>query len=79
MTGWLSRTYWFLRGRRQVRLQLLEDRGAIDGILMGVIRGHYVLRNSFFIAHVEKPVPEVMEGETWILKERVLLLNVKIT
>ena len=79
MTGWLSRTYWFLRGRRQVRLQLLEDRGAIDGILMGIIRGHYVLRNSFFIAHTDKPTPEPMDGETWILKERVLLLNVKLT
>lgn len=78
MKVFLSLIVWRLRGRRQVRLQLNNEKGAVDGILIGITKGHYILRNSAFIANTPKPEPEPMLGETWVPKERVLLLNVKL-
>ena len=75
--AWLSRIFWKIRGRRVVRVQLLDDRGAVDGILIGTVAGHYVLANASFISQKPGSAPVEMLGNTWIPKERVILLNVR--
>lgn len=77
MRVWFSRLLWKVKSKRQVRLQLDNDRGAIDGVLIGIHVGHYVLKNAYFYAHRPGSEGEEMIGETWVLKEKVLLLNVK--
>lgn len=73
----LERFFWKLRNRHNVRLQLANDAGAIDGILIGIVAGHYKLRNAFFYAHRPNSEGEAMLGETWVPTSRVFLLNVK--
>jgi hypothetical protein len=77
MTAWIARILWKLRGRRQVRIQLVANAGAIDGVLIGVVAGHYRLRNAFFYTNSSEAKGSEMLGETWIPKDRVFLLNVK--
>jgi len=76
MKAWFVRLRWKLRGRRQVRIQLVGG-DAIDGILLGVVAGHYQLAKAYYYAQVTPDRGEEMLGETWIPKERVFLLNVK--
>lgn len=77
MTVWLARLRWRVQGYRNVRLQLVNNAGAIDGILVGTYKGHYRLRNAYYYAQVHNAQGEEMIGETWIPKDRVFLLNVK--
>lgn len=81
MTAYLTRLYWKLRGRRLVRIQLLsnkgDDAGAVDGVLLGTVAGHYRLVNCYFYEHRPNAEGQEMIGETWIPKDKVLLLTVK--
>jgi predicted membrane protein len=75
---WWARFVWKLRARRHVRIQLMNNAGAIDGVLFGVDDYHYRLRNAIFFAQVQDSLGTEMLGEAWIPRERVFLLNVKI-
>lgn len=75
--AWLSRVAWAIRGRRNVRIQLENNKGAIDGVLLGVVAGHYRLINAYL--YEQNPKAEGIEliGETWIPKHHVVMLQVK--
>lgn len=77
MKIFISQLLWKLRSKRNVRLQLENDKGAIDGILVGIYAGHYRLRNAYFYAHRPNAEGERMLGETWVPTEKVFILNVK--
>lgn len=76
MTAWLSRIAWAVRGRKNVRIQLVTG-DAIDGVLVRKCAGHYVLRASSFYASKDPERGVEMVGETWIPSDRVFILNVK--
>lgn len=81
MKAFLARLIWKFRSRRNVRVQLVSTKGSgsVDGILVGVVAGHYRLRNSFFYENKPDAIPVEMVGETWIPRENVILLNVKVS
>jgi hypothetical protein len=72
-----ARLVWKLQGKRNVRLQLMNNAGAIDGILVGIHAGHYQVQSAFFYEHKPNAEGNPMIGTTWVPKERVFLLNVK--
>lgn len=77
MRAWLARLKWWAKGTREVRLQLVNNQGAIDGILLTLKKGHYVLASAFY--YEQKPDAQGLEllGQTWVQKERVQLMQVK--
>jgi len=78
MTSWLTRFSWKLRGRRYVRLQII-DGTAIDGVFLGTHYGHYRLIAAFLYPAVTNAPKEELIGETWVPRDRVLLLtNVRV-
>jgi len=78
VTSWLTRISWKLRGRRYVRLQI-GDGTAIDGVLLGTHHGHYRLVAAFLYPAVQDAPKEELIGETWVPRDRVLLLtNVRV-
>lgn len=77
MTAWLSRIYWTIRGRRFVRMQYRDDRGAVEGILMGTIAGHYRLTAATFISGNRSIQSVEIPGEVWIPKGEIIMINVK--
>lgn len=81
MTAFLTRLAWKLRGRRLVRIQLINnkgaDAGAVDGILLSIDAGHYKLANCYFYEHRPGAEGTEMIGETWIPNDRVMLLSIR--
>lgn len=78
MTAWLSRIYWKIRGRRHVRMQYRDDRGAVEGILLGTIAGHYRLVSASFITGNRSVQAVDIQGEVWIPKREIIMINVKV-
>lgn len=74
---------WFARLRERfqtyvpVRMQLKNNQGAVDGILIGIKKGHYRLSNAYFYEHRPNAQGVEMLGITWIRKEEVLLFQEK--
>lgn len=75
--AYLTRLRWWLQPKRYVRIQLKENRGAIDGILTGIFAGHYRLENAYFYEHKVGAVGNELVGTTWIPRKEVLLLQQK--
>lgn len=77
MTSLLTRIAWKMRGRRLVRIQLKGDAGAVEGVLLGRVGGHYRLANPIYFSNTPDLQASPMVGDAWIPTGEVLLLNVK--
>mgnify|MGYP000971961470 CR=1 FL=1 len=77
MPAWVMRLVWRVRGRRLVRLHLVEERGvpfdAIDGVLVGRWGGHYVV----LLPKIVRPGGETaLEGHVEVPAARVVMVQV---
>lgn len=75
---WLARILWSFRGKRLVRLQLIDPpKGSLptlEGILVGCWSGHYVLLAPKAIESATATV--TLEGHVEVPKERVAFIQV---
>lgn len=63
---------WLWR-RRLVRLHMVGDAPSVEGILVGVVAGHYrLLKVSLLEAEGRT---HDLDGEAWVPRERVLLVQ----
>lgn len=56
-----------------VRVHLLDDERSFEGVLVAVTPDHYRLRNASHLLTAEQSI--ALDGETWIPRERVLLVQ----
>ena len=59
--------------RRLVRLHMLDSSPSVEGVLVGLVAGHYRLLNVSLL-ETEGRTHE-LDGEAWVPKERVLLVQ----
>ena len=67
---WMLRLVWTIRGRKLARLHIRDADPSLEGILVGVTAGHYVLLNPKLVeaedrthalqGHIEVPVGNVL-------------------
>ena len=74
MPNWLLRLIWRVRGKRRVRLHLLDVEHSIGGVLLGVVGGHYLLAKPKLIEAEDRTIP--LDGLVEVPRERVLLVQV---
>lgn len=79
MPRWLGRTLFALRGKRLVRLHLVDEPGmqttpSIDGVLVGRWAGHYVLELPKVVRDEDDVIP--VTGTVEVPAERVLFVQV---
>ena len=75
---WVGRVVWAFRGKRRVRLHLIDPPGgsapSLEGILQGRWAGHYVLLVPSVIEEVGANA--AIEGHLEVPAERVLFVQV---
>jgi hypothetical protein len=76
MPRWLGRLWWKLRRPRHVRLHLAGPGidATVEGFLMGVWGGHYILERPRMLEGAERTV--ALDGTAEVPKDRVLLVQV---
>lgn len=74
MPAWLLRLVWRVRGKRFVRLHLVDQEASIEGIMVGRWSGHYVLLTSSLLEAKGRTIK--IDGHAEIPAERVLFVQV---
>jgi hypothetical protein len=65
-----------LRRTRLVRLHLTNDERSVEGILVGIKAGHYVLANAKILVDSNREHDIPVDGQDWWPRERVLHVQV---
>lgn len=60
--------------RRLVRLHLEDPAPSIEGVLVGVVAGHYRLLKPELLEATDRT--SQLDGELWVLKSRVVFVQV---
>ena len=74
MPRFLARIVYALRGKRRVRLHLVDDGPTLDGVLVGRWSGHYVLLLPRLVKGPEESVE--LDGLVEVPAERVVFVQV---
>lgn len=74
MPAWLLRLLWRLRGKRLVRLHLVDQEASLEGILLGRWSGHYVLLTGTLLEAEGRSIR--IDGYMEVPSERVLFVQV---
>ncbi len=78
MPRWLGRVFYAFRGKRSVRLHLVDRPGVpaptLEGVLVGRFAGHYVLLVPKLVQSGGAPIE--LEGVVEVPTEQVLFLQV---
>lgn len=70
---WFAKLLWLVRPKRLVRLHLPDPEPSIEGVLVGIVAGHYRLLKSVLHESAERSLPL---NETWVRVERVVFVQV---
>jgi hypothetical protein len=73
MPAWILRLVWKLRGKRHVRIHLLEPRPTFEGILLGVWQGRYVLMKASVLEAEDRT--HGIDGVAEIPREHVVFVQ----
>jgi hypothetical protein len=74
MPVWLARLLWMLRGKRLVRLHLIDADPSLEGILAGRWRHHYILLSPKLLETENQT--RAIDGHVEVPAERVLFVQV---
>lgn len=74
MPRWLGRLLYALRGKRRVRLHLVDPHPTVEGVLVGRWCGHYVLVLPKLLNDEGKTL--ALEGDLEVPAERVVFVQV---
>jgi len=74
MPRFLARIFYALRGKRRVRLHLINDGPSLGGILLGRWAGHYILMIPQLMSEPDQAI--ALEGLVEVPAEKVLFVQV---
>jgi len=69
---WMMRLVWKVRGKRLVRLHLVDNLPSVEGILAGCWGGHYVVLTPNVLSDGDNK----LSGHAEVPSERVVLVQV---